>query len=79
MKADDKVTLEITGAELFAVVKYHTTCARRIPNAFGTAALKLQAKSLFPSGRAFKAMKEEADALLKFHSDRAKELLAHLK
>ncbi len=79
MSDDRPFQIALSREELMALVKYHVACARRVPKKLGQAALELQAKSLFPSGRALKTLHEVARKTIEEHATRAKGLASLLQ
>jgi hypothetical protein len=77
--AERKIPVELTEAEIHAVIKFHVAATKRIPKALGQAVLEERANSLFPRARYVKALHEEAQAAMAGHVDRAQRLLDILK
>lgn len=76
---DQNFALLLSREEVIALIKFHTSSAKRVPKRFGDAVLKLQAGSALPQGRALKVLKEAAEEAITKHSTRARMLLAAIE
>lgn len=72
-------TLEISQAELVALVKWNMTQARSVSKRFGQEVLKIQARSLFGSSRAVMEFKKVCQDKILEHGQRANGLASLLK
>lgn len=75
---DRPFSIALSREEVIALVKYHSSCARRVPKRFGEAAAKLTRGTFFPKSRELKVLSEVAEDALKKHTTRAKGLLSIL-
>lgn len=76
--AERPFSLEISRAELVALVKFHCAQAKAVARRFGKAALELRAQTLF-GGRALKELSDMAREQQQYHMARAKGLAALLE
>lgn len=77
--AERPYTINLSKAEVVALVKYHCAQARRIPKALGQATMELRAHSLFGTKKQSDALIKAAQKQLEAHSLRAKGLASILQ
>ena len=78
-EAEDRpYTVALSSDEIVALVRYHSSCAKKVAKRFGDVSLQTRANSFFGSGKKLKALAGEARRLINLHSARAKGLFSVL-
>ena len=76
--AERPLGLQVSSDEVVALIRYHSSCCKRIAKKYGQLALALSRDNPFTSGARLKVGADVAKAKVKEHSDRAKGLMSIL-